>query len=401
MIPRVIGVVTVARSDYGIYRSVLERIRQDPALRLHLIVAGSHLVSSHGSTVSDIEADGFAIGERVEMLLASDTPEAIATSMGVGVMRFASIYRRTSLDILMVLGDRFEMLSAVLAALPFALPIAHLHGGERTEGAIDEAIRHAMTKMSHLHFVATEEYARRVIQLGEEPWRVHVTGGPGLDQIARTSAMSREELGAIIGCELDPPPVIVTYHPETLDDRDVGSAVRALLDALDELALPNPIVFTHPNADAGREVIVKAMKEYVGAHGNAHIVVSLGTRRYLSLMSHAAVMIGNSSSGIVEAASFELPAVNIGDRQAGRMRAANVVDVPMEREAIVRAVRKALDPSFRRDLHGLRNPYGDGHAAERIVDHLRSAKLGRGLVVKRFHDVGMLDSETKLCAQRR
>lgn len=382
---RTIGVVTVARSDYGIYLPVLRAIEAEPDLRLHLLVGGMHLSPEFGLSVQAIEADGFPIAERVEMLLSSDTPEGIAKSIGMGVLGFAQALGRSRPDLLLVLGDRFEMLAAVSAALPFDLPIAHIHGGETTEGAIDESIRHALTKMSHLHFVATEPYRDRVIQMGEEPWRVHVSGAPGLDNLRALDLLSPGELEAVIGMALAVPPLLVTYHPVTREHGDAQTQIAELLAALQTTT--RPIIFTYPNADAEGRIIIEAIDRFVQTHPRAKAVVNLGTRAYLSLMRQAAAMVGNSSSGIIEAASFALPVVNIGSRQRGRLRAGNVLDCGYERQQIAAAIEKAVSAPFRESLADLTNPYGDGQAAERIVSVLRSVELDRRLTTKRFHDL--------------
>ncbi len=382
---RTIGVVTVARSDYGIYLPVLRRIQDDPDLQLHLLVAGAHLAPAFGLTVRDIEADGFPIGERVEMLLSSDTPTSIAKSMGLGIIGFAQAYERRRPDILLVLGDRFEMHAAVTAALPFNIPVAHIHGGELTLGAMDDALRHAITKMSHLHFVATQVYAQRVIQMGEEPWRVTVSGAPGLDNLYGARLFSREELGAQLGLEPHVPFLLVTVHPVTLEHEQTETQMRETLAALAAVGLP--VVFTYPNADTRHHTIVQMIHEFTATHPQAQSVVNFGTPGYFSAMRWATAMVGNSSSGIIEAASFKLPVVNIGSRQQGRVRGRNVIDVPCERAAIQTAIEQAMSEEFRAGLADLVNPYGDGHAAERIVERLKSVPLDSRLLHKRFHDL--------------
>jgi UDP-hydrolysing UDP-N-acetyl-D-glucosamine 2-epimerase len=383
---RTVGVVTVARSDYGHYLPLLRRIGEVDGLRLHLIVAGSHLAPEFGSTVELIEADGFEVADRVEMLRSSDTPQGIAESMGLGVIGFAESFARVRPDILVLLGDRFEMHAAALAALPFKIPVAHIHGGEITRGAIDDALRHSMTKLSHLHFVATEEYARRVIQLGEEPWRVLMTGGIGLDNVRSIAPMERAELEAVVGLSLDEPILLVTFHPVTLEFEEAEWQTGELLSALGAADLP--VVFTAPNADTGGRSVRALIEAFVQSTARSVLVENLGTRAFFSMMSVAAAMVGNSSSGIIEAPSFGLPVVNIGTRQEGRVRAANVIDVGYRQEEILDGVRRALDASFRESLRSMANPYDAGGAAELIVDRLASVDLDRALVTKRFHDLG-------------
>lgn len=381
---RTIGVVTGARSDYGIYAPLLRAILADPDLHLRLYVTGMHLSPEFGLTVRMIEADGFRIDERVEMLLSSDTPEGISKSMGLGVMGFAQVFARSRPDILVVLGDRFEMHAAAVAALPFKVPVAHIHGGEVTQGAIDDALRHSITKLSHLHFVALQTYAQRVMQLGEEPWRITVCGALSLDNLNSMQLLTPSDLESQYGVCLDPPPLLVTFHPVTLEYEQTEWQITELLAALEETGLP--VVFTLPNADTGNCIIRQKINEYSRSCSDVWMLESLGTQGYFSLMKVAAAMVGNSSSGIIEAPSLGLPVVNIGTRQAGRVRAANVVDAGHSRAEVSEGVRKALSPGFRASLRNLHNPYGDGKAVDRILQKLKSAALGQSLLVKRFYD---------------
>lgn len=382
---RTIGVVTTARSDYGIYRPILLQMQSDGDVTLQLFVTGMHLSTEFGLTVKTIEADGFPIADRVEMLLASDSPAGIAKSIGLGVVGFAQAYARLKPDILLVLGDRFEMYAAALAAVPFTIPIAHIHGGEVTQGAIDDALRHSLTKLSHLHFVSTEEYARRVRQLGEEPWRVRVTGAPSLDNLRTTTLYSRDELCRRYNLSFQQPPLLVTFHPATLEHGQAENQITQLLAALEETG--GPVIFTMPNADTGGRIIRQKLVDYARAHQTTSLLENLGTRGYFSVMQNAAAMVGNSSSGLIEAPAFDLPVVNVGTRQTGRVRAANVIDVGGTRAEIADGIRRALRPEFRASLRGRSNPYGDGHAAERIVGHLKSVATDDRLIVKKFHDL--------------
>ena len=384
---RTIGVVTVARSDYGIYLPMLRLIEADADLRLALFVTGMHLSPEFGRTVETIEEDGFEIAARVEMLVSSDTPEAIAKSTGLGVIGFAQAFANSRPDILVVLGDRFEMMAAALAALPFKIPVAHIHGGEVTFGAIDEALRHSITKLSHQHFVSTERHGQRVAQLGEEPWRIIVAGAPGLDSVGTIELMTPAELATQFGLTIEGNPLLITFHPVTLEYEQTNWHITELLAALDEAQWP--MIFTLPNADTSGRLIIRAVNEFVASHENAQAVDNLGTRGYFSLMSIASAMVGNSSSGIIEAASFELPVVNIGTRQAGRERAGNVIDVGYERAEVLAGIRTAVSPEFRRGLRGLKNPYGGGDASRQIVERLKSVKLDQVLIVKRFNDLPM------------
>jgi len=385
--PRTIGVVTVGRSDYGIYRPVLRAIVAEASLRLHLIVSGSHLSRKFGHTIDEIEEDGSPIGDKFEIAMRGDAAEDIAVSMGLAVKGFAESYARRRPDILVVLGDRYEMFAAAAAAVPSAIPIAHLHGGETTEGAIDEAFRHSITKMAHLHFVATQQYANRVVQLGEAPWRVTVSGAPALDNLAVVPPLSRAEIERTFGIKLSEGVLLVTYHPVTLEIDRIEQQTEALFGALRDSG--RPVLFTYPNADTRGSVIIAAIDRFIqeSPKGTAHVVKSLGVDAYFNLLGQVAAMVGNSSSGIIEAASFKLPVVDVGNRQRGRVRAANVIQASDDRRAITDAIARATSPEFRRGLSGLANPYGDGHAASRIVQRLREVTLDDQLMKKTFHDI--------------
>jgi UDP-hydrolysing UDP-N-acetyl-D-glucosamine 2-epimerase len=382
---RTIAVVTTSRADYGILRPVLNEIVSTPELALRLIVSGTHLSPTHGRTVEEIERDGFPIAHQVDMLLASGTPEATAVSMGIATIGFARTYAECSPDIVVVLGDRFEMHSAALAALPATIPVAHIHGGEVTAGAIDESLRHSITKLSHIHFVATEKYAQRVIQLGEEPWRVSVTGSPSLDGIGQHEDLADEELEAIVGMAL---PLrgflIVTFHPATVEWTKAGHQADELFAALEAVDLP--VLFSLPNVDPGGADLRPRILSAAAQRENWQAVENLGTRAYFTVLRRAAAMVGNSSSGLIEAPSFGLPAVNIGARQQGRVRGANVIDVRCAASDIAEAVRQVTNPQFRDCLEGRRNPYGDGRASRRIVSRLCSEPLTAKLVKKTFFD---------------
>ncbi len=378
----IVTVVTGSRSDYGIYFPVLRALVDDSFFALRLFVTGMHLSREFGYTVETIQADGFRIDERVEMLLSSDSPEGIAQSMGLGTIGFAQAFARSRPDLLIVLGDRFEMHAAAVAALPFKIPLAHIHGGESTEGAIDDALRHAITKMSHLHFVATEEYGRRVIQMGEEPWRVTVCGAPSLDNLQALKLLERRDLERRLELSLEKAPLLVTYHPVTLEYEQAEWQIEELLAALRDV--DRPIVFTSPNADTYGRVIARKLRDFLKERPAARVVDSLGTQMYFSLMSCAAAMVGNSSSGLVEAPSFELPVVNIGTRQAGRVRAKNVIDVGYSRSAITGALAEAVSREFRASLKGIPNPYGAGGAAGIITRRLKEIELNDRVLFKKF-----------------
>ena len=383
--PRILGVVTVARSDYGIYQPVLREIARHRDLRLWIYAGGMHLSRRHGMTVRMIEADGHAIAGRVDFKLgAAESPRAIAEAMGRGVAGFARAFARRRPDLLVALGDRYEMHAAALAALPLKIPVAHLHGGELTAGAMDDALRHCLTKLSHLHFPAAREYARRVAQLGEEPWRITLAGAPALDRLRNFRPWPRARLERKFGLDLSRPFLLATFHPVTLEYEDTARQTADFLGAIADAGLP--AVFTLPNADTRGAEIARAIRRFVAADPRHRLVDNFGAEAYFSLMALAAAMVGNSSSGLLEAPSFGLPVVNIGRRQEGRLRARNILDVPPRRAEIAAAIRKAVGAKFRAALQGIRNPHGDGRAAERIVAVLRSVALDDRLLVKKFRD---------------
>lgn len=381
---RTIGVVTGSRADYGIYRPVLNEMRSRSGLEVRLYVTGSHLSAKHGMTSKIIEDDGFDIAARIECYPASDTPAAFTRAVGGAICGFAGVFERERPDILFVLGDRYEMHAAVCAASHFLIPVAHAHGGEVTEGALDECFRHSITKMSHLHFAATGEYGKRIIRMGEEPWRVTVSGAPGLDNLFNTDFLARDELGENLGIPMNRPPLMVTFHPATLEYGKAGEQAEALCAALSEFDVP--VVFTAPNGDIGSDRILRAIQTHLERRPDSVFIDNLGTRRYFSLMKYSAAMVGNSSSGIIEAASFELPVVNIGIRQQGRARGRNIVDVNPDKGSVAEGIGKVLCPEFKQSLRGMQNPYGDGHAAGRIADVLESVSLDGKLLQKRFYD---------------
>jgi GDP/UDP-N,N'-diacetylbacillosamine 2-epimerase (hydrolysing) len=382
---RKLCVVTGTRADYGLLRPVISEIRARAGLELQLIATGMHLSPEFGLTYREIEADGVQIDRKIEMLLSADTPSGVAKSIGLGAIGFADALAQLQPDMLIVLGDRFEILAAAMAALPARIPVAHIHGGETTEGAFDESIRHAVTKMAHLHFVAAEEYRRRVVQLGEQPDRVHMVGGLGVDAIQRQTLLTREELEQSLGQPLGRRNLLVTFHPVTLEDATSASQMAELLAALESLEDTN-LVFTMPNADTDGRVLLDMIDKFVKAHANAHAWTSLGQLRYLSCLRHFDAVVGNSSSGLAEAPSFKISTINIGDRQRGRLKAASVIDCEPERDAIRAAIEESCSEEFRCALQETRNPYGDGGAGKRIVDVLESAKLG-GILKKRFYDL--------------
>ncbi len=381
---RRIGVVTSGRSDYGIYLPILRRMHTDPEIDLNLIITGMHLSPEFGLTFEDIKADGFKIAEKIEMLLSSDTPQGIAKSIGLGILGFGQAFANFRPDILVILGDRFEMFAAAIAALPFKIPLAHIHGGEVTEGAIDDALRHSMTKLSHLHFVATDEYARRVRQLGEEPWRITISGAPSLDNLTSLHILTKQELELKYNLILDSKPLLVTFHPVTLEYERTEWQIEEMLSALKIVNMP--VIFTIPNADTSGRVINRRISEFVKEHDYARVFPNLGTQGYFSLMAQSAAVVGNTSSGIIEAPSFKLPVVNIGNRQKGRVKAKNVIDVGYFCDDIMEGIRRAISPEFRQGLQDLNNPYGNGKASEIIIKRLKEIPLNDELIIKRFFD---------------
>jgi UDP-N-acetylglucosamine 2-epimerase (non-hydrolysing)/GDP/UDP-N,N'-diacetylbacillosamine 2-epimerase (hydrolysing) len=378
--------VTGTRADYGLLFWLLHDLRREPSVDLQLVATGMHLSPEFGMTVRAIEKDGFEVTERVEMLLSSDTPAGIAKSVGLGVIGFADTFARLQPDLVVVLGDRFEILAAVQAALVAKIPVAHIHGGEATKGLIDDPIRHAITKMAHFHFVSAEPFRKRVIQMGEHPERVFLVGAPGLDHLKRSTLLTRAEFEQSMGFDLRRPTLLVTQHPITLAAGDPARATRELLAALDEF--PDAlIIFTRANADTDGRVINEMTEAYVQQHlGRAHVFTSLGQQRYLSALHHVDAVVGNSSSGIIEAPAVPVPTVNIGDRQGGRLSADSVINCEEERASIAAAIRKALSASFVESLRNVRSPFGTGDASRQIAEHVTSVSL-KGVLKKGFYDL--------------
>jgi GDP/UDP-N,N'-diacetylbacillosamine 2-epimerase (hydrolysing) len=382
---RKICVVTGTRAEYGQLRWVMEGIRASRDLELQLMVTGMHLSPEFGLTYREIEQDGFKIDRKIEMLLSSDTPTGLSKSIGVGLIGFGDALQQLQPDLLLVLGDRFETFSAVVAAMVARIPVAHLHGGETTEGVIDEAIRHSITKMSHLHFVAAEEYRRRVIQLGEQPERVFMVGGLGVDNIKRLKLLDRAELEASLGFELGPKNLLVTFHPVTLEASTAAAQMAELLSALAELQ-DTQLIFTMPNADTDGRILIGMLEQFVAQHANAHVFTSLGQLRYLSCIAQVDGVVGNSSSGLTEVPSFRKGTINIGDRQRGRLQATSVINCEPVRPKISAALQKLYAADFQAGLREVRNPYGEGGASEQVVDSLRRVALA-GVAKKAFFDL--------------
>jgi UDP-hydrolysing UDP-N-acetyl-D-glucosamine 2-epimerase len=377
---RTIAVVTTSRADYGHLYWPLRELQAHPDVELSLIAMGAHLSPEFGQTVGEIEHDGFTVHERVECLLSSDTDVGMAKAIGVATLGLADVLGRLRPDLLLLIADRFELLAPASVAVALRIPIAHIEGGEVSEGAIDDATRNALTKLAHVHFTPTEAARRRVVAMGEEDWRVHRTGAPSLDHLRRRTLAPREEIAARLGLDLSKPTVMVAVHPVTLA-RDTLAEADAVFEALGRL--PQAIVFCFPNADAGSRTLVTRAEAFCAQNARARLFVNLNPIDYWSLLQHVDMLLGNSSSGIMETPALRLPTVNVGRRQQGRERARNIVDAEAEAGAIVEAASRALQPSFRAGLHGMENPYGDGHAAERIAGVLATVPLGDTLLVKR------------------
>lgn len=382
---RKVCIVTGTRAEFGLLRWLMEDIRNESGLQLQVIATGMHLSPEFGLTYREVEQAGFTIDSRVEMLLSADSGTAVAKSMGLGLMGFADAFERLAPDVIVLLGDRFEIFAAAAAALVARIPVAHLHGGETTEGAFDEAIRHSITKMSHLHFVAADEYRRRVVQLGEAPDRVFMVGGLGVDAILRTPLLERAVLEQSMGLQFADRNLLVTFHPVTLDDRSSSHQMAELLAALDELH-DTRLIFTMPNADTGGRELTAMVNGFVATHTNARAFASLGQQRYLSCVRFVDGVVGNSSSGLAEAPSFHTGTVNIGDRQKGRLQAVSVINCLPDRAAIGEALRTLYSPAFRQALPQASNPYGDGGASARILQVLMEHSLS-GIVKKSFYDL--------------
>jgi UDP-hydrolysing UDP-N-acetyl-D-glucosamine 2-epimerase len=384
--PARIAVLTGTRADYGLFRPLLARLAAGPGTDLALLVTGSHLSARFGATVSEIEADGYRIAARIPLALDDDSELGVARAASTALAGVAAALAGERPDLLLLLGDRYETLAAAVAALLARVPVGNLHGGEVTEGAADDAMRHAITKMAWLHFAATPGYARRIVQLGEDPARVFAVGALGVDNALGMDKLTRAELEADLGPVFGPRTAVVTFHPVTLDERGAAEQVAALLAALD--SVPDlHAVFTMPNADAGNRAIFSAIEGYCAAHpGRARAFASLGARRYLSLLELADVCVGNSSSGIIEAPSLGTPTVDIGDRQTGRERGPSVLHCVPQAEGIATAIAQALTPEMQRLAQARENPYGDGHTAERIAAILREQLPGLGSLKKRFYD---------------
>jgi len=376
---RTIAVVTTSRSDYTYLYWILRELSARPDVDLRLIAMGAHLSPEFGTTIDEIERDGFAV-RRIECLLSSDTDVGMAKTIGLATLSLADVLGEMRPDLLLVTADRYEMLAPASVALALRIPIAHIEGGEISEGAIDDAVRNALTKLAHLHFTSTECARRRVIALGEDPSRLHQVGAASLDHLRRSQLMSRDEVENALDLKLRSPAILVGYHPVTVL-RDTLAESDALFAALERIE--GQLLFCYPNADAGSRELINRTRAFAESRRNARVFVNLGPIKYWSLLGQADLFIGNSSSGIIETASFALPTVNVGLRQRGREHGANVLDTEADADAIVAAVERVSSPEFREGLRGMANPYGDGHASERIARILAETPIGETFIVKR------------------
>ena len=382
---RHISFVTSSRSDFGIMAPLMAAIRNEPDFELSILATGAHFSAKLGMNINEVREYGF-LDEVVELPVhvRSMTPIECSSAIGKGTEVFAEHLSRHRPDLLIIPGDRFDALPAGIAAIPLNIAVAHISGGEVTEGAMDDIIRHLLTKLSHIHFPAHSSYGDRIVQMGEEPWRVKVVGEPGLDRLKSFEYESRSSVFSRFGLNSKQPLSVFTYHPETVGISNSRDAIIAILDAAK--SVNTQIVFTYPNGDPGSNEIIEALKSYVSGCNNARLYPSLGRSLYLSLINQADVMVGNSSSGIIEAASFKLPVVTIGDRQKGRIAGPNIISVSENSRDIEMAWKQALTPDFRRSLKDIKNPYGAGNSIERIIQEIKLISINERLLVKRFHD---------------
>lgn len=376
---RTIAIITTSRADYAHLRWLLHDLAKHPALEPKVIALGPHLSPEFGHTGKQIREDGINDTTAIECLLSSDTDIGMAKTLGLATLGLADVLGRMRPDIVLLTADRYEMLAPASVALTLRIPIAHIEGGEITAGAIDDAVRNAITKMAHIHFACTRLAQRRMVAMGEESWRVHWTGSLSLDELRRTRLLNKRELENKLGFRVDRTTIVCLYHPVTLLE-DTTAEAEELFAALRNRK--KPIVFLYPNADAGSRQIIQRMEQIVAQRPNTRLLTNLDHHTYLSLLKHAGLLIGNSSGGMIESASLNLPTINIGARQRGREHAVNVLNVPAKRRAILKAIEQALSPAFRKSIRHLKNPYGDGHAAERIIKILASVPLDQRLLQK-------------------
>mgnify|MGYP005854592531 CR=1 FL=1 len=381
-----ICIVTGTRAEFGLMYWIMKLLQEDKNVDLQLIVTGMHLSPEFGLTYQDIEKAGFKIDKKIEMLLSSDSEIGISKSMGLGQISFSEAYQDLSPDVIILLGDRFEIFSAASAAMVSKLPIAHLHGGETTQGLIDEPIRHSITKMAQLHFTGTEVYRKRVIQMGEDPSRVFNVGSPGLDNIFKLDLLDRKDFEKSIDFKLNKKNILITFHPVTLENNTAEKQFEELISAVSELKDTN-LIFTKPNSDTNGRIIIQMIDEFVMKNPEKSCAFkSLGQIRYLSALQHVDVVLGNSSSGLAEAPSFKVATIDIGDRQKGRIKAESVISCDPKKESILNSINWALTKEFQDKLEHVKNPYGEGGASEKIVRIIKDFDYS-DIIKKKFYDI--------------
>jgi GDP/UDP-N,N'-diacetylbacillosamine 2-epimerase (hydrolysing) len=381
-----ICIVTATRAEYGLLRPLMLAFADYEGVDLRIVVTGAHLCREFGYTYQEIEDDGFVIDEKIDMLLSADSPSGISKSMGLALMGFSDYFKRVQPELLIILGDRYESLSVAIAAMNEHIPIAHLYGGETTEGAIDEGIRHAITKLSLLHFTSAEVYRKRVIQMGESPDRVFNVGALGIENILKEPLYTRDQLSHNLNFDLSKPFALVTFHPVTLELNTSEEQVTELLRAIDEISDMN-FIFTKANADANGQVINEMIEAFCLVREHAVVYSSLGLKRYLSALKYCEVVVGNSSSGLIEAPSFKVPTVNIGDRQKGRLQSESVLNCLPKSSDIIKCINAARQDSFKRRIATCQNPYGDGHSSAKIVEVIMNEHNRLKTLKKKFYDI--------------
>jgi GDP/UDP-N,N'-diacetylbacillosamine 2-epimerase (hydrolysing) len=381
-----ICVITGTRAEYGQLIWLMKEIKTDSSLQLQLIVTGMHLSPEFGLTYKEIEKDGFKINKKIEMLLSADTPTSIVKSTGIGMIGFSDAYNDLEPDIVVILGDRYELLAASYSATLMRIPIAHFHGGEATEGAIDEPTRHSITKMSHIHFVAAQEYKKKVIQLGEDPKTVHNVGGAGVDYISRTKLLDKKTLEKKINWKITDKTFLVTFHPITLEDNSTEKQFRNFIEALEFFKNYN-IIFTKPNSDTHGRILISMIDDFIKNNPKrSKAFVSLGQLRYTSLLQYVSGVIGNSSSGILEAPYFKIGTVNIGDRQRGRIRAKSVIDTKPQKQAIIKSINKLISHKFQMEIKNVISPFGNGGASKKAIKIIKKTNL-KHILKKEFYNI--------------
>lgn len=383
---KTITVLTATRAEYGLLSPIIKALKKCPEFCVKVVATGAHLSPEFGLTYQEIEKDGIQIDKKIEILLSADTPSAISKSMGLAMLGFADYFDEGRPDALLVLGDRYETLAVCCAAMNERIPIIHLYGGETTEGVVDEAVRHAITKLSYLHLTSTEDYQKRVIQLGENPKRVHTVGGIGVENALNVPLLSKEQLETELDFKLDCSYSVVTFHPVTLEEASAEKQCKELLGAFDRHPELKYIV-TKANADADGRVINRLMEDYANKHSNVRVYDSLGMKKYLSALKYADMVVGNSSSGLVEVPSFRIPTINIGDRQRGRIRATSVLDVEPDADKIALAMSRVLEADFQKVCQNTVNPYGDGNTSEKVVAAIKDMFSGGIELKKKFYDL--------------